>query len=294
MKDSRFDSSFREGWKLKKLPMQVREFAIDRSVIDKENRLVSLSFSSDYAVERPWGTEILAHGPGNVRMGRLNNSAPLLVNHDIDKHIGVIESARIQDGKGKAVVRFSNSSFGAEVFQDVQDGIRTSTSVAYKIHKMQKEKQLDATVYRITDWEPFEVSIVTIPADPTVGVGRSFVLQARRFPVEILEGNFSGVALLESNVSAAVQQIRDRAAAEARTEAERVKGIHALAMAYGRADRERFWVTNLVSVDDVRQEILNGICAGARGLDVACVPLLPEGETVEREARGKVRPRTSG
>ena len=87
----------------------------------------------------------------------------------------MVESASIdKDKKGRALARFGNSEFASEVFQDIQDGIRTKVSVGYQIRDMILEsKKEDISTYRVVDWEPYEISIVSVPADDTVGVGRS-------------------------------------------------------------------------------------------------------------------------
>ena len=89
--------------------------------------------------------------------------------------IGVIESARIDaDRVGRARVRFSRSALGEEVFQDVQDGIRRHVSVGYMVHRWElvEGKGSAPDTYTALEWEPLEVSIVSVPADPTVGIGR--------------------------------------------------------------------------------------------------------------------------
>jgi HK97 family phage major capsid protein/HK97 family phage prohead protease len=141
---------------------------------DPETRTVELAFSSEAEVERWFGVEILDHDPGAIRLGRLQGGAPLLVNHDWDDQVGVIESVSIgTDRKGRAVVRFGRSVRASEIFQDVVDGIRRLVSVGYMVHGTQLAEKRDGTdVYRVTDWEPFEISIVSVPADTTVGVGR--------------------------------------------------------------------------------------------------------------------------
>jgi HK97 family phage major capsid protein len=157
-----------------------RELTIDRAAvkIDQDARTVELSFSSEEPVERWFGTEVLSHDDGAMRMERLNSAAPLLVNHDTDDQVGVIESARLEGGKGKAVVRFSKSARGQEIFQDVVDGIRRLVSVGYRIHETKTEKKSGGVeVVRVTDWEPLEISLVAVPADATVGVGRANVSQ---------------------------------------------------------------------------------------------------------------------
>jgi len=151
------------------------EFALDRGLVDPEARTVELSFASEKPVARAWGVEVLDLSPRAVRMGRMADGAPLLVNHNPDDVVGVIDSARVDgDRRARAVARFGRSARAAEILQDVNDGIRRKVSVGYLIHDAVAENRKDGVeTYRITDWEPFEVSLVSIPADASVGVGRS-------------------------------------------------------------------------------------------------------------------------
>lgn len=147
---------------------QVRE-------IDVDARTVELAFSSETPVERWFGEEILDHSEGAMRAGRLEGGAALLINHDWDDQVGVVEEIEIgSDRRGRAVVRFGKGARADEIFQDVADGIRKHVSFGYIVHKVEVEsRQGQPDLVRVTDWEPFEISIVAVPADPTVGVGRS-------------------------------------------------------------------------------------------------------------------------
>lgn len=152
-----------------------RDFSLDRTAVDEEARTVSISFSSEHPVERWFGTEVLDHAPESVNLGRLNDGAPLLLGHSWDDQIGVVENASIgADKVGRALVRFGRSARAQEILQDVIDGIRTKISVGYRIDEMVLEKSDKETgnTYRATRWTPHEISIVPIPADPSVGVGR--------------------------------------------------------------------------------------------------------------------------
>lgn len=154
---------------------QLAEYRIDRAGINADARTVDLAWVSEDPCERWWGVEILDTKPKSVRMSRIRNGAAMLLNHDVDKQIGVVETATLdaKDKKGRARVRFSRSALGEEIFADVTDGIRQKVSVGYRIHDLVLErKEGDVSTYRVTDWEPFEISIVSVPADDTVGVGR--------------------------------------------------------------------------------------------------------------------------
>ena len=151
-----------------------RTFDLDRQSINEETRTITLAFSSEEPVQRNFGLEVLNHDSENVRLGRLNNRAPLLINHQQEPVIGVVERANIDSDKvGRAIVRFGKSATATEIFEDVKDGIRSQVSVGYRIHEMEKDNSSEESLYRAVDWEPYEVSIVSIGADQTVGVGRS-------------------------------------------------------------------------------------------------------------------------
>lgn len=144
--------------------------------VDLESRTVELAFSSEEEVPRWYGIEILDHSPSSVRMDRLNDGAALLMDHDWTDQVGVVIEASIDaDRKGRAVVQFSRSARASEILQDVADKIRTKVSVGYRVLNAVLEETRDGEtyVYRITDWEPYEISFVSVPADNTVGVGRS-------------------------------------------------------------------------------------------------------------------------
>ena len=148
--------------------MEVRSY-------DQENRTVELAFSSEIEVERWYGVEILDHSPASVRLDRLRDGGALLVDHDWSDQVGVVESVSIDaDRRGRAVVRFGRSARADEIFNDIVDGIRKHVSVGYRVLAAQLQEVRDeyTDVYRITDWEPYEISIVSVPADTTVGIGR--------------------------------------------------------------------------------------------------------------------------
>jgi HK97 family phage major capsid protein len=157
-----------------------KEIVADTKEGKLEDRSFILSFSSEEPVERFFGIEILDHQPSSVKLNWLNSSrAPLLLDHDPTKQIGVVESAEISsDGKARATIRFSKSPLAESAYQDVLDGIKSNISVGYRylqdgIVLEQKSKENLPNVYRINKWEPLEISLVSIPADHTVGIGRA-------------------------------------------------------------------------------------------------------------------------
>jgi len=142
---------------------------------EQEERTFEFSFSSEYPVERSFGLEVLSHDSGAIDLGRLNDGAPLLFNHDMDRPIGVVERAYLDEGKKKGVskVRFSRNAFAQEVLADVKDGIMRNISVGYRIKEMEERNG----EFVATNWEPYEISVVSVPADPKIGVGRSLLAE---------------------------------------------------------------------------------------------------------------------
>ena len=152
-----------------------RSLAVDLSTIDLEARTVEVSVSSEYPVRRYFGFEVLDHSADSVDLARLRSGAPLLLEHRGSQQIGVVEEAWLDvDRKIRARVRFSRDPAVEPLWQDVVDGIRRNISCGYLIHDMVLERTVDGVDhYRVIAWETYEVSFVSVPADPTVGVGRS-------------------------------------------------------------------------------------------------------------------------
>jgi HK97 family phage major capsid protein len=152
-----------------------RAAAFETRAIDLEKRTVELAFATEAPYERWYGYEILDCTVASVDLSRLIASGPLLMDHDPCDQVGVIESVRIDaDRVCRAVVRFSQSARGQEIFQDVADGIRKNVSVGYMVNAAVLVGMMDdIETYRITSWTPYEISLVSCPADIQAGVGRS-------------------------------------------------------------------------------------------------------------------------
>lgn len=143
--------------------------------------LVSFPASSELPVERYFGTEVLRHDSKSIRMERLNGgAAPLLFNHNWDDPVGMLTGGRIKDGRLIVDAKFFDTDRAREVRSMLDGGLR-NVSIGYEIHEMTEDKR---GTYEATDWTLLEASIVTIPADPSVGIGRSADDQAAK-PVRI-------------------------------------------------------------------------------------------------------------
>lgn len=117
--------------------------------------------------------------PAHIRMERLQSGAPLLRDHDmtsIESVIGVVERAWIENGEGRAVVRFADDPAVEPILAKVQDGILRNISVGYRVHhyEIQEPKSRgELPLFRAVDWEPMELSIVPVPADPSAQIRSS-------------------------------------------------------------------------------------------------------------------------
>lgn len=114
--------------------------------------------------------EELSVEPGSVRLDRLNTGAPVLAAHDsrsLDSVIGVVENAKIEDKKGVARVRLSQTENDADIVQKIRDGIIRKVSVGYQVYAYEElpVKENNLPVFRAIDWEPVEISFVPVPFD---------------------------------------------------------------------------------------------------------------------------------
>ena len=146
------------------------------NAIDVENRTIEIAFASETPVKRDFGegigvlNEILKCTPDSVDLTRMLNGAPLLIEHDFTRHVGIVLDARVDsDNVCRATVKLSSIQEAETIFTMIQEGIRTKISVGYNIESYHIEGQ-----NLIVDlWSPYEVSSVSVPADDYVGVSRS-------------------------------------------------------------------------------------------------------------------------
>ena len=159
------------------LPMEFR-------AVEGEDRVVELSFSSENIVERWWGAEILDHSDGCVDLSRLSEMGCVLFNHKRDIVIAKVEKAWIENNRGKAKIRFDEDEESDKIYQKVKSGTLRGVSTGYIVNNWESvlpgKKSLDGRFEGPCEiakrWMPYEISIVSVPADASVGVGRSMGL----------------------------------------------------------------------------------------------------------------------
>lgn len=165
-------------------PMNNRRelYAEIRAKDDDENgRRFILSFSSEEPYERCWGSEILDHSDGAIDLTRLNSIGVVLFNHKRDYVIGKVIKAWVENNRGYAEIEFDNDADSELIYQKVKSGTLKGVSVGYCIdsieevgaNKTSADGRFTGPCYIARKWQPYEISIVSVPADETVGVGRN-------------------------------------------------------------------------------------------------------------------------
>lgn len=144
-----------------------------------------LSFSSEEPYQRFWGLEILDHAKEAVNLGRIQEVGCLLFNHNRDAVIGKITRAWVEDDRGMAEVEFDTDEASELIYQKVKGGTLKGVSVGYQIDSLEEvlpgkqsaDGRFTGPAEIARKWTPYEISIVSVPADPTVGVGRDMGYQ---------------------------------------------------------------------------------------------------------------------
>lgn len=148
---------------------------------EQDSRRRTLSFSSEEPYRRWFGMEILDHGENAMDLSRLNEVGVLLFNHKTDVVIGRVVRAWVEDHRGMAEVEFDTDDEAEKIFGKVKSGTLKTTSVRYSVDsweeivagKTSADGRFTGPCQIARKWTPLEISIVSVPADATVGVGRS-------------------------------------------------------------------------------------------------------------------------
>lgn len=247
----------------RKLPLQLREAEVRAFETQDTGARLQFALSSETPVERVFGSEVLSHDPGSIRMNRLNARAmPLLFNHNRDDPIGMVDGGAVRGGRLVVDAHLFDTARAQEVGAMLAGGLR-NVSVGYRIHDAVDNPKRGEVL--VTDWEPYEASIVTIPADSTVGIGRA---SSEEFEVSIRSINPAqnadrSVAMTEqvtapagASAEPSVTIVRDEKSA-VQAEQARVRSIDNLAKANSIDEGiARRWITSGASTEQVSEDLL--------------------------------------
>ena len=181
----------------------VRELVVDEIQVHDDSRTMTLSFASETPYERWFGPEVLCVDETAMEMQRFHDGvACLLFNHDRDKVIGRIDRAWVDEYRAYADVTFDEDTFADSIFNKVKSGTLKGVSVGYRVGEYTEVRidedfaqgRIKGPCYVASKWEPYEISIVSVPADTTVGVNRSLndfnvVSMVKEKEISEMEGN---------------------------------------------------------------------------------------------------------
>ena len=167
--------------------MKIPTYAVRRAQLERNGARMSAALSSETPVDQFFGTEILVHSDEAIDMTRAAGGLPLLANHDgQDFPIGRVEDIRIDGDRLRGDIVFSTVTQDARDAQALaEEGTLRDVSVRYQIHETDPENPRIGDTVRVTRWTPLEASLVSVPADPSVGVGRS-ITETVAMPDEVV------------------------------------------------------------------------------------------------------------
>lgn len=237
--------------------VQHRSVVIDQAV-DVEHRTVTASVASETPIQM-WSDwkEVLSHAPGAMRMGQRQKSLPLLLGHDPDRVVGVIDAIRQEDGRTYATMRFASDEEGEKAFTRVKDRILTNVSIGYRVFKRSEDEEQKITT--ATDWEIFEVSLVAMPADASVGVYRSLNQATEKEPLMGDKNQTTAATAVQKETAPAVQVSENEVRAAERA---RIQEIETMCRQFNIDDNRRNDLINRgASVDEARAAIMDTLSA---------------------------------
>lgn len=281
---------------IKLVPKQNQRVKIKSGEIKKTEldgfTFLEFPFSSEFPVERYFGKEILSHENGAMEMGRFEQYMPLLFNHDLNQQLGVVTEAWVGDDKrGYCKVKLSRTDFAKEKAKDINDEILMNVSFWYEIKdiKLAREADGETPEYLVTKFCPLEISFVTVPADPSVGLGRTESKNDTEIEIEVGEDDVPAVEVEAPDVVTAendaevvesennpdssdeeVQKEKERSLnkqtqsnkgvevmkTDAQQEQERILSIQALAANHGQSDLATKFIAEGRSAADFALELV--------------------------------------
>lgn len=292
------------------MPIQTRAAPIQS--VDAESRTATLCWSTGAAVKRyDWYNdryymEELSMDPAHIDLGRLLSGAPLLNSHsayELENVLGVVESASVANGEGISKVRFSDREEVNPIFQDVRSGIIRNVSVGYRVHEMDRippAEQGGMWIYRAVRWEPYEISLVAIPADPGAGVRSEPAAGAAKYPCKFFSRSAAadhltteGANMPQPTTTSAAEPaaernqpdetlLRKQIADEERTRSQQI--LEATRSAGFDIQFAESLISGGVSVDEARKQIINKMAEKSSQNNIRRGPVI-ETLTDETETR---------
>jgi HK97 family phage major capsid protein len=251
--------------------------------VDTETRTATFSFSSETACQMSFGEgivadEVLSHQPGAARLARIVTAGPLLFNHDKNDLLGVVEKAWIgPDRRGYCTVRFGSDARGDWAMKQYEDRILKNVSFFYRVYQY---RELADGSFLALSWEPYEISLVTIPADISVGQGRSAANEEMDVEIHALQSTPADADNNEGNEMFKRKHIKQDAVDATRTaggsgiivvdaaaiEQARVTEIDAMCRQHQIAEDVRNHMVNLKApIEMARGIVLNTVLARSNG-----------------------------
>jgi HK97 family phage major capsid protein/HK97 family phage prohead protease len=223
---------------------------------DEDDDVYDVSLSSDKPIDRGYYMETLDHSKDSINLDRAADGMNLLFNHDTDEPHGRLENLKPKGGKLTAKMRFFSTPDSQNLKTKVDEGMR-EMSIGYSIQKYEHTAGAGgaADEYRATSWTPLEASIVSVPADYSVGVGRSNRDDVK-YPVSVRSTSPTPPPAVPQEKIAMNEQERAAAEAAALAKAKLLTEIAQLARKHGMADKTAEWLEAGHSIEKVREIIL--------------------------------------
>ncbi len=269
-----------------------------REVKDDERR-VTVSFSSEMPVRRYYGQEILCHDSGCVDMQRINDLGVALFNHNRDKVIGRIENARLDEAEKRtyADIVFDDDQEAERIYQKVKSGTLKGVSVAYSVDvweevaagKLSSNGRFTGPAYIATRWTPAEISVVSVPADPTVGVGRELGVEGQEEEIKMNDERGWGGKATPPAPQENAEQLREQAVLQER---QRVNEISELCRSFD-IDPSQM-ISDGSTIDQARTFVLEQLRSKNPPLETSVRILADESDKIREAASDAIILRAGG
>ena len=255
-----------------KIGRQFRSALVNDLSISEDGNSIDFSFSSEEPVERWFGEEVLSHEPGAMNLVRIDAGAtPFLWNHDPNQPLGMVKSGSVVSKIGRGTATYFTTPFAQEKKQQYKEGLR-NISFLYQIDKIKKTREATEDrppQYTATEYTVYEISQVSVPADFTVGIGRSNAIdETVDVPVDEDEivSDIEPVLELKTIEAPASKEKRmdpkeiEKLQADARTqERERTAAITGLCEKFKLPDMARDLINGGKTIEEAREAVLSKI-----------------------------------